>query len=162
MYRNYLFPVLFILGFSSCNPVGKELTVLELATGEIVSAENVSLKKGDVVTIWSKVSKSSEDEGAAFNVKFNVENKGQSILFDSLNVSAGDHIINSKETEESYNQSNSAGDSTVYYTVHEYETESKKFTAPKDGEYSFDFKLSERSSQGSIFGSKLSIILRKS
>lgn len=162
MSKNYLFPVLFILGFSSCNPVGKELTVLELATGEIVSAENVSLKKGDVITIWTKVSKSSKDEAGIFSVKFNVESKGQSILLDSLNVNAADHIINSKTTKESYNQSSSAGDSTVYYIVHEYETESKKFTAPAEGKYTFDFKLIDRSSNSSLFGNKLAIILRKS
>jgi len=162
MYRNYLFSALFILGLSSCNPVGKELTVLELTPGEIATAENLSLKKGDVVTIWSKILKSSKDEGSAFSVKFNIENKGQSILFDSLNVDAQDHVINSEKTKESYNQSSSEGDSTIYYTVHEYETESKKFTVPKDGKYSFDFKLTERSNQSSFFGNKLSIVLRKS
>ncbi|MFD2285687.1 hypothetical protein GJU39_08750 [Pedobacter petrophilus] len=162
MSKNYLFPVLFILGFSSCNPVGKELTVLELANGEIVSAENVSLKKGDVVTIWTKVSTSSKDEGGAFQVKFNIESKGKSLLLDSLNLNAEDHVINSKKTEESYNQSSSTGDSTVHYTVHEYETESKKFTAPADGKYAFDFKLIDRSNNRSLFGGKMAIILRKS
>jgi len=162
MYKNYLFPILFILSFSSCNPVGKELAVLELANGEIVSAENMSLKKGDVITIWTKVSSSSEDKNEAFRVKFNIENKGQSILLDSLNTSAEDHVINSKTTKESYNQSSSEGDSTVYYTVHEYETESKKFTVPNDGKYAFDFKLIDRSSSRSLFGNKLAIILRKS
>ncbi len=163
MCKKYLFPVLFILGFSSCNPVGKELTVLELATGEIVSAENLSLKKGDVVTIWTKVFKSSEDEAGVFSVKFNIENEGKSILLDSLDMRAEDHVINSKTTKESYNESSSKGDSTIYYTVHEYEAESKRFTVPADGKYSFDFKLTERSSyNSSIFGEKVGIVLRKS
>lgn len=162
MSKNYLFPILFILGFSSCNPVGKELAVLELTSGEIVSEENVSLKKGDVITIWTKVSNSSEDKDVAFQIKFNIESRGQSILLDSLDVTAKDHIINSTTTKESYNQSSSTGDSTVYYTVHKYETESKKFTAPADGKYTFDFKLTDRSSNRSLFGNKLGIILRKS
>ncbi|NTE03538.1 hypothetical protein G6M26_07275 [Agrobacterium tumefaciens] len=161
MFRNNLLLVLFILGLSSCNPVGEEITALDLSEGEIATAENVTLKKGDVVTIWAKVTSSSEDKSPAFRVKFNIETKGQSILLDSLNVSNEDHVINSKKTKESYSQSSSKGDSTIYYTLHEYETESRKFTAPYDGKYAFDFKLMSQSNSFGFNHSKLSIILRK-
>ncbi|WP_131536479.1 hypothetical protein [Pedobacter nototheniae] len=158
MFKNNLLAALFIISFASCNPIGTDITEVPLQIGEITSAEGVDLKKGDVVTIWSKVA--AKEATPDFKIKFNVESRGQSLMFDSLNVMGGTHIVNSKKTTESYNSSSSAGDSTVYYTVWDFEIENKKFTVPRDGKYNFDFKLTKAGT--SFPSSEISIILRKS
>ncbi|WP_316801978.1 hypothetical protein [Pedobacter nototheniae] len=158
MLRKNLIAALFIVSFASCNPIGTDVTEVPLQINEITSADAVNLKKGDVVTIWSKVS--AKDDTPVFKIKFNIESQGQSLMYDSLNVMAGTHIVNSKKTKESYTSSSSAGDSIKYYTVWDFEIENKKFTAPHDGKYNFDFKLINA---GTSFPSnEISIILRKS
>lgn len=158
--RNILFLSFSIIMLSSCNPIGEKLAEISLEGDGIATVDNINLKKGDVITIWTKVIEKDDSYTSKSGIRYNIECNGKSILFDSLNVNITEHVINSKKLDDSYIQSSSEKDSTVYYTMHQYETESKKFTAPIDGKYSFDFK--PKRNQGSSFqDTKLAVILRK-
>jgi hypothetical protein len=160
MFRNNAIAILLLLGFVSCNPVGEKIEEIGLKANEITSAEGVDLKKGDVVTIWSKVSTNNTMVSPNISLRYNIENKDESLKNDSIHVAGGSHIINSSKSEESYQTSDSnEKDSTVYYTKWEYEAENASFTAPRDGKYNFDFKL--RYTGEGFLRDEISVILRK-
>jgi hypothetical protein len=159
MFKNNILAALVVLGMSSCNPIGEKIAEIPLSAGEIGSANAIDLKKGDVITIWSKVSERSDKEDAPFKVKYNIERDGQRIIFDSLKVTDGNHIINAEKTTESYTESSSAGDSTKHYTLKQFEIENKKITIPRDGKYNFDFKLVD--GDYDFFNNDMLITLRK-
>lgn len=143
MFKKYILAPLVILSLASCNPIGEKVAEVPLSAGEINWTNAIDLKKGDVIAIWSKVAERSDNDGAPFKIKYNIESNGQRIIFDSLKVTDGNHIINAEKTTESYTQSSSTGDSTKYYTLKQFEIENKKIIIPHDGKYNFDFKLVE-------------------
>lgn len=160
MFKKNILAALVILSLASCNPIGEKVAEIPLSAGEIGSTNPIDLKKGDVITIWSKIAERSDKEGgAAFKIKYNVESNGQNIVFDTLRVNEGNHKINAEKTTESYTQSSSAGDSTKYYTLKQFEIENKKITIPHDGKYNFDFKLVN--GDYGLFNNDMLIILRK-
>lgn len=159
MFKYPIIPSLLLFALISCNPVGKDLIEIPLKRGEVSSAEGIELKKGDKVTIWSKLETNDKDDSPAFKVRYHIESGGKSLVYDSLDVFKGEHQINSKKTTESYHSTSSSDkDSTIYYNQHEFEVENTQFVAPKDGKYNFDFKLTQ---DLSTFSKGLSIVLRK-
>lgn len=159
VFKKNILAALVILSLASCNPIGEKVAEIPLSVGEIAGTNAIDLKKGDVVTIWSKIAERSDKEGVPFKVKYNIESNGKSIAFDSLRVNEGNHMINAEKTTESYTQSSSAGDSTKYYTLKQFEIENKKITIPRDGKYNFDFKLVN--GDYGFSNSDMLIILRK-
>jgi len=141
MFKNSILASFVVLCLASCNPVGETIAEIPLSVGEISGSNVLDLKKGDVVTIWSKITQRSDNDEIPFNVKYNIESMGKSIAFDSLKATNGEHIINAEKSTESYTQSSSEGDSTKYYTLKKFEVENKKITIPEDGKYNFDFKV---------------------
>ncbi|NQX38752.1 hypothetical protein SAMN05421820_101785 [Pedobacter steynii] len=158
MFKYHIIPSFLLFALISCNPVGADIAEIPLKRGEVSSAEGIDLKKGDKVTIWSKLETNDKDDSPAFKVKYHIESAGKSLLYDSLDVFNGNHQINSKKTTESYRSSSDDKESTIYYTQHEFEIENTQFIVPKDGKYNFDFKLTQ---DLSTFSKGFSIILRK-
>jgi len=149
-----------LFGLGACNPVGSDIGEVALKSNEIASAEGIDLKKGDVVTIWSKVSTSGETVSPRLSLRYSIENNDELLKNDSVKVSGGKHIINSQKSEESYQTNSSTDkDSTVYYTKWEYEAESASFTVPRDGKYNFDFKL--KNAGDGFLNDEVAVILRK-
>lgn len=159
-FKNIMLASFIILSLASCNPIGEKVAEIPLKAGEIAWANAVDLKKGDVITIWSKIADRSDQTSAPFKVKYNIESNGQTITFDSLKTTNGDHIINAEKTTESHIYSTSEGDSTKYYTLRQFEVENKKITIPHDGKYNFDFKLLD--GDYGFSNDDMLIILRKS
>ncbi|SHE77486.1 hypothetical protein [Pedobacter caeni] len=164
MFKYYIVPCLLLLALASCNPVGENIIELPLQAGEISSAENIDLKKGDKVVIWSKLTLNDDEVLPDFKVRVNVENEGKSVWSDSLKVLKGRHAINSERSTEAYEVlggGDSDGvekDSTAYYSKRTFELDNADFIVPKDGKYNFDFKLKlDINSHNKGF----SIILRK-
>lgn len=152
--------VLLLLGLDACNPVGNDIAEVGLKANEITSAEGIELKKGDVVTIWSKVATNSETVSPSLTLRYSIENNDETLKNDSVQVIKGTHLINSHKSEESYQTNSSTErDSTVYYTKWEYEAESASFTAPRNGRYNFDFKL--KNSSDGFLRDEVAVILRK-
>lgn len=147
---------LFIISQVSCNPVGEDLTEIQLIPNEITSAKGLDLKKGDEVVFWVKNSVPSESL-VDYNVKYSVALDNKIVCYDSTFVQYGDHTINSKVSESdgiiSQFFSNENGSAI------EFERENKSFKVPEDGKYDFDFKL-YNPEDDSFFSKNFSIIIR--
>ncbi|KFF04856.1 hypothetical protein [Flavobacterium reichenbachii] len=141
---------------SGCHFVGEDLIEVPVKD-EITSSGEISLKKGETVVFWTKIN--ANTAYPEYSIKYLIEENNKTVEFDSISrfTSGRDHIINAKA---------SSGDApektSIYKESFEFELENKKFTAPKDGKYTFDFKLTKFGSESeAVFNSDMSIILRK-
>ncbi len=145
-----------------CQSLGEDLVELPLNPQTISSSSEIQLKKGEKVTIWTKCNVSFSKPN--FKIKYLIEEKGKKIEFDSLiyDVNESYAIINSQASKEDVVEKNYYDKDTIIHKENfQFELKNKDFFAPKDGKYSFDFKLTSETESGSMFNHDYSIVLRK-
>ena len=116
--------IILITVFCSCNVLGKKIKVIPLAPGDIASAENIALKKGDELVLWSKIEAQYDDERPNFSIRYLLEKDGAIVSFDSVRVMDGAHTVNSSFTNEKGG-----------YKTLNAEIENKKIAIKDDGNY---------------------------
>ncbi|CAD0005692.1 MULTISPECIES: hypothetical protein [Flavobacterium] len=157
-----IIPLITLITFSSCHSIGEELIEVPISKDEITSSGEISLKKGETISFWTKII--STTPYPDYTIKYLIEENKKAIEFDSISRFSGtNHIINATASSEDITEKTSKEKDTIIHSEKfEFEFENKKFTAPKDGKYTFDFKLTKYESDSeSFFGSGMSIILRK-
>jgi len=152
-----------LLTLCGCHSVGKELIEVPVTKEEITSSGEINLKKGETISFWTKIN--SGTPYPEYTIKYLIEENKKTIEFDSISrfTYEKNHIINATATSEDITEKTFEEKDTIIHRENfEFELENKKFTAPKDGKYTFAFKLTkyEPESQSS-FSSGVSIILRK-
>jgi hypothetical protein len=155
LIKNILFilPVLML----GCQSLGEDLAEIPLSDQNITSSNEIELKKGEKITIWTKCNIPNAQPN--FKIKYLIEENGNKIEFDTL-FPISEHIINSKGSKEDVTEKNSDDKDTLIHKENfQFELKNTEFIAPIDGKYTFDFKLSSKSE--SLFNSGFSIILRK-
>jgi hypothetical protein len=144
--------------FFGCNSVGADLAELPLSSNKIVSSDEIVLKKGETITIWTKLNVATATPD--FKIRYLIEESGSKMVYDSLSFLSNEknHIINSSAfSEEVIEKTSGDKDSIVIKRDFLFELKTKDFEAPKDGKYTFDFKMTK----GDTFNGGFSIILRK-
>ncbi|TRX35536.1 hypothetical protein FNW52_10880 [Flavobacterium sp. ZT3R18] len=140
-----------------CQSLGEDLAEIPLSDQNITSSNEIELKKGEKIAIWTKCN--IPNAVPNFKIKYLIEENDKQIEFDSL-FPISEHIINSEASEEDVVEKNfDDKDTLIHKENFQFELKNKEFIAPKDGKYTFDFKLSSKSE--SFFDSGFSIILRK-
>lgn len=152
-----------LITFYGCHSIGEELIEVPVTKDEITSSGEISLKKGETVAFWTKIS--TDTPYPEYSIKYLIEENKNTIEFDSISrfTSGRNHIINATTSSEDITEKTfEEKDTLIHRENFEFELENKKFTAPKDGKYTFDFKLTKYESESqSFFNSGISIILRK-
>lgn len=146
----YIIVVLFFLStiLFSCNTIGTKVKQIPLEVGNISTVNNIKLKKGDQLVIWSKIAAKYEDAAPDFSLRYLIEKDGEKMAFDELNVMNGAHTINTY-----------SGDDDGKYKSQKTEIENKIIDIKEDGNYSFSFKLVEI--EDDFPSDEISVILRK-
>lgn len=152
-----------LIAFYGCHSVGKELIEVPVTKEGITSSGEISLKKGETISFWTKIN--SNTPYPEYTIKYLIEENKKTIEFDSISrfTYEKNRIINATATSEDITEKTFEEKDTIIHRENfEFELENKKFTAPKDGKYTFDFKLTKLESESkSVFSSGISIILRK-
>ncbi|MGE6353776.1 hypothetical protein ACQKCJ_07835 [Flavobacterium sp. NPDC079362] len=150
-----------LLTFYGCHSAGEDLIEVPVAKDEITSSGEISLKKGETIVFWTKIN--SNSPYPEYTIKYLIQENKKTVEFDSITrfSSGTNHIINAKASSEIITEKTfEEKDTIIHKKDFEFELENKKFTAPKDGKYTFDFKLT-KSDSDSFFNSGISIVLRK-
>lgn len=152
-----------LITLCSCHSAGKDLIEVPITKDGITSSGEISLKKGETISFWTKIN--STTPYPEYTIKYLIEENKKTIEFDSIGrfTHGTDHIINAKASSEDLTEKTfEEKDTIIHKENYEFELENKKFTAPKDGKYTFDFKLTKYEPESqSAFSSGVSIILRK-
>jgi hypothetical protein len=169
-YINYFFCLIFFGILQSCNVIGTDLgEEIGLSTSSISSLDNVFLKKGDEVVIWTKSSLQYKTNDSPnindYSVKYYIEKDKDSMLVDRYYPLVFAHYIKSSqeiesETERGYNANDEEEDVEVISVNRKYEAESNVYVVPEDGTYSFNFKLYAKNNISFYSRCTFSIILR--
>lgn len=154
---------LLMFFLTSCgNPVGDSIVESPLFENEISSVKDLDLKKGDEVVFWSKVATRKDSTFVSYKFKYSISLKDSIIEFDNVYIAYGDHIINSKTTNDKVTTSFSEKEDSISYVKNwEFEIENKSFIVPQDGKYNFDFKMYCPDTNFFSNRSSASIIIRK-
>ncbi len=145
-----------------CHSLGEDIIEIKLSEQEIVSSGEIELKKDEKVTIWTKfdVELATPD----FKVKYLIEENSKQIEFDSLSFQTNEYqkIIYASATKEDVVEKNYDDKDTIIHKENFlFELKSQEFVAPKDGKYTFDFKLVKTPESRSSFANNFMVILRK-
>ncbi len=152
-----LFQILILV---SCNSLGEDLVELPLKSDNITSTKAIDLKQGETIAIWTKFD--TDTPNPQYSIKYLIEESGTQIKFDSLSFNSAEktHIINATASnEELIEKTFDEKDTIIYKENFKFELENYKFIAPKDGKYTFDFKLTTQTE--SSFYRDYTIVLRK-
>ena len=147
-----------------CQTLGEDLVEIPLSDQKIVSSKEIELKKDEKVIIWTKCD--VENSKPDFKIKYLIEENNKQIKYDSLTFQSIDKqkIIRASATKEdviekSYDDDK---DTLVHKENFKFELKCVEFIAPKDGKYTFDFKLAKKpESARSMFANNFTVILRK-
>lgn len=181
-----IFTILLVSIFTiSCNPIGETVSEEQPLDDQLVNtAENLDLKKGDVLVIWGKMDASflKNDNVPIFELSYNLSLDGKTIENKKVPMFiSNDKIINStyeiqkeeeeEETEEPVNElSENSLDSTenpeqkpekVAKSDWTFEQEIIKIPIEKDGKYTLDYKANSSDEAADSMFTKVSVILRK-
>ncbi|MCL5128591.1 hypothetical protein [Algibacter sp. L4_22] len=169
-YIKYFYCLVFLGMLHSCNVVGNDLEKeVGLSTSSISTIDNVSLKKGEEVVIWTKSSleyKTYESPDLDdYSIKYYIEKDKDSMLVDRYLPLVFSHFIKSSKEEESdtetrYNDDNEEEEVDITRVTSEYEAESGVYVVPEDGNYSFSFKLYSKDNISFYSRGRFSIKLR--
>jgi hypothetical protein len=144
----------------SCHSLGEDLVELPLITNDIISTAEINLKKGETISIWTKIS--AKNAFPEYNIKYLIEENKKEFEFDSIGSfdSQKNPIIKASATAEDVTEKTYEEKDTIIHKENfEFELKNKEFVAPKDGKYTFNFKLTSETE--SLFNSGFSIVLRK-
>lgn len=146
----------------SCQSIGEDIVEIPLSEQKIVSTKVIELKKDDKVTIWTKCD--VEFAKPDYSVKYSIEESNEIVEFDSLSypVNEPQKIIRSSATREEVVEKNyDEKDTIIMKENYLFEQKSKDFIVPKNGKYTFDFKLTKTPKSRSSFSNNFIVILRK-
>jgi hypothetical protein len=148
-----------------CQSLGEDIAEIQLSDQDITSSNEIQLKKGDIIAIWTKCN--VPNPYPDFQIKYLIEENHDKIEYNVLTpYYSSQHIINSTASEEHVVEKNYEDKDTLIHKKNfQFEYKNIEFIAPIDGKYTFDFKMSKKSDpqsdSESMFNSGLAIILRK-
>jgi hypothetical protein len=146
-----------------CHSAGKDLIEVPITKDGITSSGEISLEKGETISFWTKIT--SNTPYPEYTIKYLIQENKKTIEFDSISrfTNGTNNVINAKASSEDITEKTFEEKDTIIHKENfEFEVENKKFTAPKNGKYTFDFKLTKYEPESqSVFSSGVSIILRK-